>query len=374
MDQIGCNQGMRIRRTTLQGREYLVAPLTLIVPGVLNGSQGPLLYPPEEIERSVDDWNHIPIVVEHPVSSNGEPVSARDPDILAKQGIGVVLRAKVRNGKLKAEGWFDVESTRRVDSRILDALRAGRPIELSTGLYTDKEPVSDDSVYNGRPYRAIARNYRPDHLAILFDATGACSVRDGCGVNVNTVHGEHKMSKLTPEQRKTIIDNLVTCNECGWGEEDREVLNSFDDKKLLTIENCRKLLKDKVSNKADEPPTEKDKVSNKADEPLTEEQLMAKMPPEMKKDLEFARAEKAKQKEAVIESLTANITDEAAKSALVEQLKGKPLDELRALLALVPTQRSSADYSGQAVGAPTTNKTKLTYVGLPGEMYAGYKA
>jgi hypothetical protein len=32
----------RSRRETLNGREYIVAPVTLIVPGVLNGSKGAL--------------------------------------------------------------------------------------------------------------------------------------------------------------------------------------------------------------------------------------------------------------------------------------------------------------------------------------------
>ena len=37
-----------VRRESLHGRSYLVAPTTLIVPGVLNGSMGPLYYPPED--------------------------------------------------------------------------------------------------------------------------------------------------------------------------------------------------------------------------------------------------------------------------------------------------------------------------------------
>jgi hypothetical protein len=36
----------------------------------------------------------------------------------------------------------------------------------------------------------VARNYRPDHLAVLPDQRGACSLTDGCGVMVNTKHME----------------------------------------------------------------------------------------------------------------------------------------------------------------------------------------
>lgn len=170
------------RREMLHGRPHIVAPLSLINPGVLNGSRGPLLYPEDELKRNPDAWNHVPIVVYHPTSADGGAISARDPGVLDKQGIGVVLKATY-NGKLIAEGWFDIERTRSVDSRVLAALEASNPIELSTGLFTENTPAEGE--YNGKAYSFIARNYRPDHLAILPDKPGACSIADGCGVLVN---------------------------------------------------------------------------------------------------------------------------------------------------------------------------------------------
>ncbi len=183
MEQLTANILGKTRREKLNGREHIVAPLSLIVPGVLNGSQGPLYYPQEEINKNPSAWNHIPIVLGHP-ALNGSHVSARDPDILNATGIGVVMRAEA-NGKLIAEGWFDVETTRRIDNRILQSLEEGKPIELSTGLFTKNEPAEDGATFNGTSYSATARNYQPDHLAILPDTTGACSVDDGCGVLVN---------------------------------------------------------------------------------------------------------------------------------------------------------------------------------------------
>ena len=168
-----------VRREHREGREYLVAPLTLICPGVLNGSQGALYYPPEEIAQSADAWNDIPITVYHP----RDGVSVDSPGVIGQQGVGVIQNATA-NGCLRAEGWFDAEKTRAVDMRIYKLLVAGRQIELSTGLFTDNEATA-----NGP---AIARNYRPDHLAVLPDQVGACSVEDGCGVlvNENTLEGE----------------------------------------------------------------------------------------------------------------------------------------------------------------------------------------
>lgn len=183
MEQLAVNLTGQIRRATLHGREHIVVPMTMLVPGVLNGSKGPLLYVEEDIQQSVSKWNGMPIVLSHPHGDDGKPVSARDPDVLNKFGIGTVLRAKVHNGTLKAEGWFDVEQTKRVDGRLLDMLNSGNQIELSTGLFTDNEPAQNGATYNGREYVATAKNHSPDHLAVLLHERGACSISDGCGVN-----------------------------------------------------------------------------------------------------------------------------------------------------------------------------------------------
>ncbi len=196
METLVANLVGRIRRDTYEGREFIVAPLTLIVPGVLSGSKGSLLYPLEEITKNADAWNGIPLVVDHPVGQDGSPVSARSPKVLNDQGIGHIFSVAT-NGKLTAVGWFDIEKTRLVDNRILESLKGGKPIELSTGLFTDNEPTEGETTFNGTPYSFIARNYRPDHLAILPDSKGACSIQDGCGVLVNS---EAQLAGMTGER------------------------------------------------------------------------------------------------------------------------------------------------------------------------------
>ena len=182
MEILIANFSGAVRRETLHSREHLVAPLTMIVPGVLEGSKGPLLYPAEEIGKNPSMWNHVPILVDHP-TRNGEHVSGREPSVLDRQAIGLILRTTVNNEKLVGEGWFDVARVMRLDNRILNALHSRQKIEISTGLFTDNERAEDGATFNGQPYDFIARNYRPDHLAILPDQTGACSIKDGCGVN-----------------------------------------------------------------------------------------------------------------------------------------------------------------------------------------------
>lgn len=186
MQHLAINRTGAYRKETLNGREHYVVPVAMITPGVLKGSKGALYYPPEEIVKNYDAWNGMPLVVNHP-TIDGRAVSARTPSVLESHGIGTVLNSRInKNGKLVAEGWFDVEKTRKIDPRILNWIEQGSQIELSTGLFTDNIPVKNakDAVYNGKQYTHIARNYRPDHLAILPDELGACSIKDGCGVGV----------------------------------------------------------------------------------------------------------------------------------------------------------------------------------------------
>lgn len=183
METLVANLTGVVRRETLNGRPHLVAPATLIVPGVLNGSHGPILYNIEEISKDPSIWNHVPIVVGHPFNKDGERISARSAKVLNESAIGLVLEATA-NGKLSAELWFDIENTRRVSSTILRMLESNQPIELSTGLGMDREDKSGTFSDNGKStaFNSIARNFRPDHLAILPNEKGACSIEDGCGV------------------------------------------------------------------------------------------------------------------------------------------------------------------------------------------------
>lgn len=179
LEHIAFNFSGATRREKFEGRDYIVAPMALIVPGVLNGSQGPMYYPEKELSKNPSIWNGMPIVLDHPIH-NGNPVSARTVEVLNKQRLGIVLQAKYNN-RLEAEGWFDIEKTRQLAPQILNALESGQKIELSTGLGGDEDKQSGD--FNGTSYNSVYRNYRPDHLAVFVDKVGACSIDDGCGVN-----------------------------------------------------------------------------------------------------------------------------------------------------------------------------------------------
>lgn len=170
------------RNDTMAGRDYLVAPMVMIVEGVHDGTNGPLLYPADELARAPQIWNHKPIVVYHP-ERGGSGVSACDPDIISKRSIGVVMNTKfeeTENGPgLKAEAWLEEDRMDAVDERIGVAIENGEVMELSTGLFSENEKKEGD--WKGKRYIAIVHNMMADHLALLPDLKGACSVEDGAG-------------------------------------------------------------------------------------------------------------------------------------------------------------------------------------------------
>lgn len=180
------NKAGGVREVRRGSRTYLVAPLSMLVPGVLNGSRGRLYYPREEVAKSYTDWDGMPIVLRHPRGEDGSPVQARDPDVYERYGLGHVYRSRVTDntGTLAAEGWFDAARVKRLAPGVYQAIKAGKPLELSTGLHTRNVPGKGTDPRTGRAYDYTATHYRPDHLAVLPDETGACSVADGCGVNV----------------------------------------------------------------------------------------------------------------------------------------------------------------------------------------------
>lgn len=168
-----------IRNDTMEGKSFVVVPMVMMVEGVHAGSLGPLYYPKDELAKTPAVWNHKPVVVYHP-TINGEGVSACDPEILTTHKIGVIMNTKFdKMNRLTAEAWLEEERVKAVDQRVWNAIQKKKVLELSTGLFTDNEETAGE--FEGEKYVAVARNYRPDHLAVLPDQTGACSVKDGAG-------------------------------------------------------------------------------------------------------------------------------------------------------------------------------------------------
>jgi len=189
-DRVVANVKPIVWHDTMEGREFVVVPTQMITEGVHNGSGGPLYYPAEELAKLPSAWNHMPVVVYHPIV-NGSFVSARTPEQLTSRKIGVLLNTKwdTASKKLGAEAWLDPVRVNTVDSRVADAIAKGEMLEVSTGLYMTVE--NKEGEWNGEKYVGIAKDLQPDHLALLPDMKGACSIEDGAGfLRVNQSHEE----------------------------------------------------------------------------------------------------------------------------------------------------------------------------------------
>lgn len=184
-----------VRYEMLEGRQHMVVPMVMITEGVHAGSNGPLYYPKDELQKgaAVLNWNHKPVVVYHP-TKNGESISACESTVLTKRKVGVILNTTYESGKgrepgrLKAEAWLETNKLKQVDERVLKAVMNKEMMEVSTGVFTDNEQTPGQ--WRGEDYHSIARNYRADHLAILPDQKGSCSIADGAGLLRNSDGGE----------------------------------------------------------------------------------------------------------------------------------------------------------------------------------------
>lgn len=201
---VRCSMNMQmIRNDKMEGKSFLVVPMVMMVEGVHEGSMGPLYYPTAELAKFPSAWNHKPVVVYHP--EDGQ-VTACNPIFLTTNKIGIVMNAKWEDEKLKAEAWLEVDRIEEVDQRVLNAIRAKKVLELSTGLYCDFDMI--EGMWNGEEYISTAYNYRPDHLAVLPDLVGACSVKDGAGFLRLNAAAERKLPIGMVTRHKALLEAM----------------------------------------------------------------------------------------------------------------------------------------------------------------------
>lgn len=420
LQNITMNFAPVVRHETLNGRDYLVAPMVMLTVGVHNGSNGPLYYPREELAKTPVVWNMKPIVVYHP-ATNGQGVTATDPDVLTTQSVGMVMHAKFVDGKLRAEAWLERGRLEAIDPRIVETLESGNLMEVSTGLFTDN--VYEPGVHNGCDYDMVARNFRPDHLAILPDKVGACSIQDGAGLlQLNEAGGildtlgvpaatalrdrleayitNHRDGGGTtqPQTKGSVMtlselaDDLIANEATTWAEGDREFLESQPPEML------EKFAPAEVENKKygdKKPPLEEDEEEEKKrmpkpplknDAPAAVPEAQPAAPPAAAAPAapvvavtvdEYIAAAPEGIRDMLAAGLTAHnaekaelmagITANAANTYTQEQLGAKDLAELQQLhqiAALVaPTANAQPLYGGQAV--PTGNAAVKVESGLP---------
>lgn len=218
-------QASQIQRRTFNNKPILVLPVVMLKQGVFHGSSGPLYYPDDELSRTAHLWNSRPVLIDHPFGDRGSPISANNPRTWEGKVLGQIWNAKFEKGALKAEIWLDEIRTKQIAPDLLDKIMSGVSVEVSTGLFSTDEQTK--GIYNGKEYRAIARDHDPDHLALLPNSRGACSWQDGCGIRSNEstfkylqqYFEDHKGDFTMEEQPlimptlEVVTDKTVTYNE-----------------------------------------------------------------------------------------------------------------------------------------------------------------
>lgn len=180
-----------VRNDRMSDRDYLVVPMVMLTEGVHEGSEGAYYYPPNEIAKRIALWNAKPVVVYHP----SEP-SACTPEVLNTRQIGIIMNTQWdgKNNRLTAEAWLEKDRISKVDERVMEAIDNEETLELSTGLMADSD--EEPGEWNGEKFNGTLFNFGPDHLAVLPDQVGACSVDDGAGFIRNSTDPEFQVVQM----------------------------------------------------------------------------------------------------------------------------------------------------------------------------------
>lgn len=196
----------------LDGRKYLVAPVTLLVEGVHVGLSGDkVYYPANEIESGRASWNGAPITLGHP-HINMQPTSANTPEVLETFGLGRIFNVIASEGKSRGEAWIDIQKAEQIAPGLIELIRSGSEIEVSVGIIYDADFTSGN--WNGEAFEWIAREYELDHLALLPNDEGACSLLDGCGIRFNIANSPK--SKVVRVEKAAANQNSIIQGFGAW--------------------------------------------------------------------------------------------------------------------------------------------------------------
>lgn len=206
-----------IRSATYNGTSYLVVPVVAIVEGVLQGmnAEEPELATAAEFGKYPEGWNGRPVVMDHPVDTSGNPISANAAPVLEAYSFGHIFNSRVEDSKLKVEAWIDTTKADAMGGNFAETVQrinSGQIVEVSVGAYIT--PVAANGTYKGKKYSAVWSNVVPDHLALLSNGTkGACSVEDGCGTPRTNKETDVADDSKTPTL-KTSGKNPEVVTEC----------------------------------------------------------------------------------------------------------------------------------------------------------------
>ena len=172
-----------IRHEDRDGKDHLVVPVVALVEGVLFPSNAPTpeLALASEFGKEPASWDGRPVLIDHPKTESGTPISANSPEVWDDKVVGQMFNTVLDGKKLKTEAWIDVEKAESLGfADDLARLESGATVEVSTGAFVETDDRA--GTFDGDDFIGVWSDVKPDHLAILPEGViGACSVEDGCG-------------------------------------------------------------------------------------------------------------------------------------------------------------------------------------------------
>ena len=333
-----------------ENKEYLVVPVVMMVEGVHNGSRGPVYHDPVELGKIPQSWNGIPVTISHPKTDEEGYISANSPEIFERYSVGKIFNTYFEEGKLKAEAWIEVQKLIAVSPDTLADIQAGKIIEVSVGVFSDEDEIEGN--WNEEKYVAVAKNYRPDHLALLPGEVGACSVTDGCGVRVNNEKNDVKLKKeeevMACEKCPEKVDELIANSATHFGDSDRDWLLELSEDKL------DKLIPKRVRVNAEVIPESKsptvDEAWNVIQANAKNEDYLNHLPKDMKGLYEEGVKVLKEQRETLMKSIMDNTEKDTWTKAELEAMDLNVLKKLDKSINKDDSNNSGVNYVAMSAG------------------------
>jgi len=321
---------------------------------VMNG----LHYPSDENEKGIPSLAGRVMTLGHPKSEAGEHVSASDGDALVNQfSGGSVSRtylangvhyvdAKIRKSTLKAQPngeWF------------YNQLENQKPIGVSTGLFSRRE-LKEGVNNSGKQYKAIARNQRYDHLALLHESEPPAGGKDTfINFNAEDTDITINVDDYISGAEESLIERIVNRVSEIFGNKDETRYNQEDGDEVATNLNTneddahmRKFIIDQLAAKG---------ISVNAE--ATDEQLQAELTKALATNSAPVGGEEVP---AWAQALTANMAAMSKKVDDMEKTKLSAEEEAKA-------KKAKAIAANESLGM-TEDEAKLLPNSLLDKFYA----
>lgn len=179
---------VELRTGTLRDEEYRIIDIVALRKDIVirpMGSTVPEFVPAEIHAGALHTFANRPVVMNHPIDSAGNGVSANTPEILEASQFGHVFNPYYDDELgLILPAWLNDNLASSVGDEatsVITDLSSGVSREISVGVYAYIETL-EGVAPDGTPFGAIWLDYDGDHLAILSAGDiGACSNSAGCG-------------------------------------------------------------------------------------------------------------------------------------------------------------------------------------------------